>query len=69
MSKMSPSALRETVVETPNISWDDIGGMDGVKRELQELVQVSLFCNAFWNKICGAKTGSIAHIVDNSPKT
>ncbi|CAK5065193.1 unnamed protein product [Meloidogyne enterolobii] len=39
LGKNSPSALRETVVETPNISWDDIGGLEGVKRELQELVQ------------------------------
>lgn len=35
----NPSALRETVVEVPNISWDDIGGLEEVKRELQELVQ------------------------------
>nr|WCZ58544.1 cell division cycle protein 48 [Andalucia godoyi] len=35
----NPSALRETVVEIPNISWDDIGGLEGVKRELRELVQ------------------------------
>lgn len=40
MSKSSPSALRETVVETPNINWEDIGGLENVKRELQELVQV-----------------------------
>jgi len=39
MSKSSPSALRETVVEVPNISWTDIGGLENVKRELQELVQ------------------------------
>jgi len=35
----NPSALRETVVEVPNVSWDDIGGLEGVKNELQELVQ------------------------------
>jgi len=35
----NPSALRETVVEVPNVSWDDIGGLEGVKRELQEVVQ------------------------------
>ena len=35
----NPSALRETVVEVPNITWDDIGGLEGVKRELQEVVQ------------------------------
>ncbi|VDK71598.1 unnamed protein product [Onchocerca ochengi] len=39
MGKSSPSALRETTVETPNITWDDIGGLQNVKRELQELVQ------------------------------
>jgi len=40
MSKSSPSALRETIVEVPNITWEDIGGLANVKRELQELVQV-----------------------------
>jgi len=35
----NPSALRETVIEVPNISWDDIGGLEGVKKELQEVVQ------------------------------
>eukprot|EP00877_Chromochloris_zofingiensis_P005423 jgi/Chrzof1/14882/Cz09g19130.t1 len=35
----NPSALRETVVEVPNVTWDDIGGLEGVKRELQELIQ------------------------------
>uniref|UniRef100_A0A2N9F8X4 AAA+ ATPase domain-containing protein n=1 Tax=Fagus sylvatica TaxID=28930 RepID=A0A2N9F8X4_FAGSY len=33
------SALRETVVEVPNVSWESIGGLEGVKRELQETVQ------------------------------
>ncbi|RHN75993.1 Cell division cycle protein 48 [Medicago truncatula] len=32
----NPSALRETV---PNVSWEDIGGLENVKRELQETVQ------------------------------
>lgn len=40
LSQSNPSALRETVVEVPNITWEDIGGLDDVKRELQELVQV-----------------------------
>ena len=35
----NPSALRETVVEVPNVSWDDVGGLENVKRELQETVQ------------------------------
>ncbi|RWS21795.1 transitional endoplasmic reticulum ATPase-like protein, partial [Leptotrombidium deliense] len=39
LGKSSPSALRETVVEVPNVTWDDIGGLTNVKRELQEMVQ------------------------------
>merc|ERR1712188_310020 len=35
----NPSALRETAVEVPQVTWDDVGGLEGVKRELQELVQ------------------------------
>ncbi|KAH8116373.1 AAA ATPase [Phellopilus nigrolimitatus] len=35
----NPSALRETVVEVPTVNWDDIGGLDKVKQELQETVQ------------------------------
>lgn len=35
----NPSALRETVVEVPTVTWGDIGGLDKVKLELQETVQ------------------------------
>ncbi|CAG9332352.1 unnamed protein product [Blepharisma stoltei] len=35
---VNPSSLRETVVEVPNVSWDDIGGLDDVKRDLQEMI-------------------------------
>jgi len=33
-----PSALREVLVETPNIKWEDIGGLASVKQELVEAV-------------------------------
>ncbi|ESQ46572.1 hypothetical protein EUTSA_v10000577mg [Eutrema salsugineum] len=39
LGNSNPSALRETVVEVPNVSWEDIGGLENVKRELQETVQ------------------------------
>jgi transitional endoplasmic reticulum ATPase len=35
----NPSALRETVVETPNVKWEDIGGLEKIKDELRETVQ------------------------------
>merc|ERR1712078_301544 len=35
----NPSALRETLVEVPTTTWNDIGGLENVKRELQEVVQ------------------------------
>ncbi|XP_013780152.1 transitional endoplasmic reticulum ATPase isoform X1 [Limulus polyphemus] len=39
LGKSSPSALRETVVEVPNVTWEDIGGLENVKKELQEMIQ------------------------------
>jgi len=34
-----PSAMREVLVETPNIGWEDVGGLDNVKQELKEAVE------------------------------
>jgi len=34
-----PSALREVLVEKPNIKWEDIGGLDEVKQNLIEAVE------------------------------
>ncbi len=42
MREIQPSALREVFVERPNVKWVDIGGMDEVKRELQEAVELPL---------------------------
>ncbi|KAI5180403.1 transitional endoplasmic reticulum ATPase [Nematocida sp. AWRm80] len=39
MRHTDPSSLRETVLEAPNVSWDDIGGLERVKTELKEMVQ------------------------------
>jgi len=39
LGSSNPSALREMIVEIPNITWEDIGGLDETKRNLKELVQ------------------------------
>ena len=38
MGNCNPSSLRETIVEVPNIKWSDIGGLEEVKRNLQEMI-------------------------------
>lgn len=39
LGNSNPSALRETVVESVNVTWDDIGGLDDIKNELKETVE------------------------------
>ncbi|CAF4301349.1 unnamed protein product, partial [Rotaria sp. Silwood2] len=39
LDQSNPSALHEIVVEKPTITWEDIGGLENVKREVQELIQ------------------------------
>ena len=39
MSVCNPSALRETQVEVPDVTWEDVGGLEDVKRELAETIQ------------------------------
>ncbi|MDO8528590.1 MAG: CDC48 family AAA ATPase [Nanoarchaeota archaeon] len=34
-----PSAMREVLVETPNVNWEDVGGLDNIKQELKEAVE------------------------------
>jgi len=36
---VTPSAMREVYLETPDVKWNDIGGLEDVKRELQEAVE------------------------------
>ncbi|MEM0440996.1 MAG: CDC48 family AAA ATPase [Candidatus Caldarchaeum sp.] len=36
---IQPSALREVVLEVPNVKWEDIGGLEAVKQELREAVE------------------------------
>jgi transitional endoplasmic reticulum ATPase len=39
IQEMEPSAMREVFVEVPDISWDDIGGLESIKQEMQEAVE------------------------------
>ena len=39
LKEIQPSALREVLVQVPNVKWDDIGGLDDAKQELKEAVE------------------------------
>ena len=39
LKEVRPSALREVLVQIPNITWDDVGGLESLKEELQEAVE------------------------------
>jgi len=39
LKEVKPSALREVQVQTPNVTWDDVGGLDSLKEELREAIE------------------------------
>lgn len=39
LKNVRPSAMREVLIEKPNLKWEDIGGLEEVKQELREAVE------------------------------
>ncbi|MDE1763087.1 MAG: CDC48 family AAA ATPase [Thaumarchaeota archaeon] len=39
LKEVRPSALREVLVQVPNITWEDVGGLESLKDELYEAVE------------------------------
>jgi len=39
LKEVRPSALREVLVQIPNVTWDDVGGLVSLKEELLESVE------------------------------
>ena len=39
LKEVEPSAMREVLVEVPDIKWQDIGGLEPVKEELREAIE------------------------------
>ncbi len=42
LKEVHPSALREVFIEVPNVHWDDVGGLEDVKKKLREAVEYPL---------------------------
>jgi transitional endoplasmic reticulum ATPase len=51
LKDVMPSAMREVYLETPDVKWSDIGGLEGVKKELQEAVEWPLKYPTLYDKI------------------
>lgn len=39
MREIEPSAIREVFVEVPDVKWEEVGGLENVKAELQEAIE------------------------------
>merc|ERR1711976_13128 len=48
--RVNPSSLRETVVAIPDVTWEDVGGLEDVKRELQETVMYPITYGHLYKK-------------------
>jgi len=42
IKRVQPSAMREVMVQMPNVGWDDIGGLDAARERLREGVELPL---------------------------
>ncbi len=51
LKHVEPSAMREVLVEIPDVSWEDIGGLENVKKELTEAVEWPLKYPEIFNKL------------------
>ena len=65
-----PSAMREVLVETPNISWADIGGLENTKASLKEAVEWPIkYPESFKNLGIRAPRGILLYGPPGSGKT
>ena len=47
---IEPSAMREIMIEIPNVLWEDIGGLEEIKQELNEGVEWPLIYKKIFKK-------------------
>jgi len=48
---IEPSALREVFVEVPDVTWDDVGGLEGATERLRETIQWPLEHAAAYDRV------------------
>ena len=68
--EMSPSGLRELLVEVPNVKWEEIGGLKEVKQKLKEAVEWPLkYSNVFEHMNADAPRGILLYGPPGTGKT
>jgi len=50
INMVEPSAMREVMIEIPNVPWEDIGGLENIKQELKEGVEWPLIYKKLFKK-------------------
>jgi transitional endoplasmic reticulum ATPase len=51
LKEVTPSGMREVFIENPDVSWDEVGGLENVKRELQEGVEWPMKYPTLYSKL------------------
>ena len=46
-----PSAIREFLIEIPEVSWEDVGGLENIKQDLIEAVEWPLMYSKLYKKV------------------
>jgi transitional endoplasmic reticulum ATPase len=49
LREVPPSTMREVLVESPNVHWDDVGGLEETKKELREAIEWPLKYRAIFD--------------------
>ncbi len=49
--EVTPSGMREVFIENPDVKWDDVGGLEDVKRDLQEAVEWPMKYPGLYDKL------------------
>ena len=49
--EVTPSGMREVFIENPDIKWEEVGGLEDVKQELQEAVEWPMKYPALYDKL------------------
>jgi len=51
LREITPSGMREVFIENPDVKWDEVGGLENVKRELQEAVEWPMKYPTLYSKL------------------